>query len=239
MNSTAAAMALPPLPEYILTPQPPIIAGIPDKLLTLIAPIAAYWLVSMLFHWIDVKDYFAAYRLHTPAEILKRNHVSRYEVARDVVIQQIIQTIVGGLMALSEPDDFVGKETYDVAVWARRIRVAQRAIPPLLALLGVDAQGLAKTMTAYPRLAGAWAGGVYTAGQDAAMAGVAAGGAPSFARWEVQMAQAVYWLAVPALQYWLAVVTMDTWQYFLHRAMHMNRWLYSKSLFAPPLYRPS
>lgn len=220
---------LPALPEYHLTPLPPLIWPIPDKLLTLLLPIAAYWSLSMLFHWIDTKDYFPQYRLHTPAEVAKRNKVSRWEVVRDVVLQQIIQTAVGVLLGMTEPDDFFGKEKYDVAVWARSIRIAERAIPGLLASVGLDAAGLAKNLSpAHPMLAGAILGGRYPSvdsmGSVRAFSKFAV---PSFANWELTLASAIYWILVPLLQFGVAILVVDTWQYFLHRWMHMNKWMYS------------
>src|SRR5437879_8504552 len=80
---------LPPLPLYTLSPVEPLVPFIPDFYLSLLLPIAAYWIVSLFFHYVDVMDMWPQYRLHTPTEILKRNHVSRYEVARDVIVQQI------------------------------------------------------------------------------------------------------------------------------------------------------
>jgi sphinganine C4-monooxygenase len=219
---------LPPLPSYNLEPIRPLVPFISDLYLSLILPIAAYWIVSLFFHYIDVYDLWPQYRLHTPAEILKRNHVSRYAVARDVIIQQIIQTIVGILISLSEPEELRGKEEYDIALWAQRIRIAQRALPQLLGVLGLNAATISKNVAgSHPLLAGALAGGKYpflTAGL------VVASGTPvpAFAGWEMLVAKTMYWYAVPAAQFMLAIFIVDTWQYFLHRAMHMNKWLYSK-----------
>ena len=186
----------------------------------------------MFFHWIDTKDYFPQYRLHTPAEVAKRNRVSRWEVIRDVVVQQIIQTAVGWLLGMTEPDDFYGKEEYDVAVWARRIRSAERAIPSLLAVLGLDATEIAKSLSpAYPTLAGALMGGKYfSTGAINTVHSQSIQAMPSFASWEFTLASIIYWVLVPALQFGVAILVVDTWQYFLHRAMHMNKWLYSTYL---------
>ena len=220
---------LPPLPDYHLSPLPSLLPPIPDKLLTLLLPIAAYWGFSMFFHWIDIKDYFPQYRLHTPAEVAKRNRVSRWEVIRDVVLQQIIQTAVGWVLGMTEPDDFFGSEQYDVAVWARRIRVAQRAIPGLLALAGLDSTGLAKDLSPkHPLLAGVFLGGKYPVLSNIdALNDPSALGVPQFANWELVLASAIYWVLVPAAQFTIAILVVDTWQYFLHRAMHMNKWMYS------------
>lgn len=238
---TASAMDdfsnLPPLPDYHLTPLPSLLPPIPDKLLSLLLPIVAYWGLSMLFHWIDTKDYFPQYRLHTPVEVSKRNRVSRWEVIRDVLVQQVVQTAVGWVLGMTEPDDFFGKEQYDVAVWARRIRIAERNIPQLLATVGLDAIGMAKNIgSSHPILAGALQGGQYPLLEKVSAAGSASKvGMPGFASWELILASAIYWVLVPTLQFGLAIVVVDTWQYFLHRAMHMNKWLYSTS-WAPDVH---
>jgi len=219
---------LPPLPSYELKLLPPLIWPIPDKLTTLLFPIFFYWALSMFFHWIDTMDYFPQYRLHTPAEVSKRNRVSRWDVIRDVVIQQVVQTAVGWGMGMTEPDDFYGKEGYDVAVWARRIRIAERAIPALLSLLGINAGELGKNLgSGHPMLAGVILGGQYPSLQNVTKGLGGMESAPGFAGWELTLAWAIYYVLVPMLQFTLAILFVDTWQYFLHRAMHMNKWLYS------------
>ncbi|KAL8836940.1 MAG: hypothetical protein Q9170_002740 [Blastenia crenularia] len=219
---------LPPLPNFQTILMPSLLPPIPDKLLTLILPIIAYWGLSMVFHWIDTRDYFPRYRLHTPAEVSSRNKVSRWEVVRDVIIQQVVQTIVGWVLGMTEPDDVIGKEQYDIAVWARRIRIAQKAIPGLLALIGLDAAGLAKNMNAsHPLLAGVVRGGQYSQLQLSHTSGGSVGSTTGFTAWENMLAKAMYWCVIPALQYGTAILVVDTWQYFLHRAMHMNKWMYT------------
>jgi sphinganine C4-monooxygenase len=226
--NASAIYDLPPLPSYTLAPVKPLVPFIPDLWLSLILIIAAYWVASMFFHYIDVYDIWPQYRLHTPAEILNRNHVSRYEVARDVIIQQVIQTIVGAVLGLTEPPDMTGRENYDIALWATRLRIAQRALPQLLGLIGLNAAAISKNISgSHPMLAGALAGGRYpslSVGLDV----VSGSPVPAFASWEMFAASAIYWYIVPAFQFAVAIVFVDTWQYFLHRAMHMNKWLYSK-----------
>ena len=195
----------------------------------MLLPIIAYWGLSMFFHWIDTKDYFPQYRLHTPAEVAKRNRVSRWEVIRDVVIQQVVQTIVGVVIGMTEPEDFLGKEEYDVAVWAQRIRLAQRAIPSLLSLLGINAKGLASNLSpTHPTLAGAVIGGQYSALTTLISTST---GHPNtisaFAPWELLLARTLFYYIIPTLQFGLAILIVDTWQYFLHRLMHTSRYLYT------------
>ncbi|PHH82297.1 hypothetical protein CDD83_3305 [Cordyceps sp. RAO-2017] len=222
-NQSLFEAALPPLPAYSLEPTGDVFACISDFWLSLLLPVAAYWALSLLFHAIDVLDLFPQYRLHTPDEILRRNHASRYEVARDVVIQQLIQVVTGAALAMTEPPEMAGKADYDVAVWATRLRLAQRALPALLGLLGLNASAISKSMSAsHPLLAGALAGGHYPF-----LAGADAAAPPAFAPWELTAARLIYHLVVPALQFFAAVFILDTWQYFLHRLMHMNRWMYT------------
>lgn len=230
MDSLRNSSNLPPLPEYQLKLVPDLIPPIPDKLLTVLLPIAAYWILSMIFHWIDINDYFSKYRLHTPAEILKRNHVTRYEVVRDVIVQQIIQTVVGYLLGLTEPDDFYGKEEYDIAVWARWIRISQSFIPSMLTLLGVNAAELTKNLAgSHPTASAIVSGGLYPwLDRVSILADGSQSIVSSHAAWEMLLAKTMYWVAVPAVQYIAAIIFLDTWQYFWHRAMHMNKWLYSK-----------
>ena len=55
---------------------------------------------------------------------------------------------------------------------------------------------------------------------------------PAYAEWELAAAKVMYYVAFPALQFFLAILIVDTWQYFLHRAMHMNKWLYSEYILS-------
>ncbi|PLB33377.1 sphingosine hydroxylase [Aspergillus candidus] len=229
MAVNASAYDLPPLPSYTLTPRVPVLAPIPDNFLALILPIVAYWGLSMIFHYIDVNDYFPQYRLHTPAELLKRNHVSRWEVVRDVVFQQVVQTIAGVSVSYFDEPEFTGKEGYDVAVWASRLRVLQRSFPYMLGLFGIDATSLAKNLSqnGYTMLGGAMAGGYYpTVTQSMVSENGVEATVPAFTGWELAAASLIYWYLIPGLQFVWAVFVIDTWQYFLHRAMHLNRWLY-------------
>lgn len=229
-NAVNATMAndLPPLPAYSTKPMPDLFPNvISDFWLSIIAPHVAYWVISMLFHLIDVYDLFPQYRLHTPEEIAQRNLASRWQVARDVVLEQIIQMVTAAVLSLTEPAQMIGMEDYEVAVWATRIRLAQRNLPTLLGMLGLNAAAISKNMSAsYPLLAGALAGGHY----PFLTTRLEATSVPAFATWELMLAKAIYWGVVPAFQMWVAVAFLDSWQYFWHRAMHVNKWMYSKLL---------
>lgn len=185
----------------------------------------------MFFHWIDTKDLLPQYRLHTPVEVLKRNRVSRWEVIRDVLIQQAVQTVMGILLTMTEPEDTYGKENYDIAVWTRRVRLSQKAIPWLLSVVGVNSKEIAGHLTdSHPLLAGALSGGLYSPSEVSAVTGgnKSAAHVASYVSWEILTATAIYYYIIPVVQFAVGMFVVDTWQYFLHRAMHMNRWMYSK-----------
>lgn len=227
MTNVTSTSSLPPLPPYALQVKPNLISFIDDFYLSLLLPFISYWALSLFFHYIDINDVWPQYRLHTPAEITKRNHVSRYEVARDVIVQQILQAGMGAFLGLTEEPDTMGREQYDIAVWARRIRIAQQALPRLLSVVGLNAAAISKNVSpSHPIIAGLLAGGKYslTSGFDV-MTGVPV---PAFATWELLAAKALYWIGIPLLQLGFAIFVLDSWQYAWHRAMHMNKWLYSK-----------
>lgn len=229
---------LPPLPDYALKPLPPLVSWTSDAILQMAFPIIGYWAVSLVFHLIDVYDLLPQYRLHTPIEVLKRNHVTRYEVFRDVIVQQVIQTVAGLLLAYADDPATYGSQEYDVAWYAQKIRLAQRAIPVVLAAIGFNPSALAsKLSSSQPALAAAISGGHYSGLlQSITLAGQPTI-APAFASWELQLASFMYWYGIPALQFTAAVIIIDTWEYALHRTMHMNKWLYGKFIPSPHTVR--
>ncbi|KAK1050662.1 Sphingolipid C4-hydroxylase sur2 [Friedmanniomyces endolithicus] len=228
MSNATLAYDLPPLPSYTLHPLPPLIPGIPDGYLAPVLLVIAYWAASGIFHLCDEWDLFPQYRLHTPAEVLKRNHASRWDVLRDVILQQIIQTATGLVLTLIDPEPTFGKEEYDIAVWAQRLRIAQQAIPTTLAKLGVDAASLASRMSSsHSILSSTLLGGVYPALTQTILLHGQPTTVPAFAPCELLAGRAIYHLLIPTLQFVTAICIVDTWQYFIHRAMHMNKYLYT------------
>lgn len=211
----------PPFPSYTLTPVPPLLPFISDSYLVLLSPIVVYWSYGLLFHCFNENDLFPQYRLHTPAEFLRRNHVSMAEVVRSVVSQQLFNLALG-IVFMSE-GDVRGTEEYDLAVWATRIRTMHRAIPNLLAVAGIDARSWAIDLAnSYPTLAAAIIGKGTTVGlRHPAIVS-------AFTTSELLAANLMYWYIVPALQFGVAIFIADSWQYLCHRVVHMNKWLYSQ-----------
>lgn len=79
-----------------------IIQGTPDGILALIAPVVAYWGLSLFFHIIDVYELAEYYRIHPSEEERKRNRASRMQVLLEVIFQHFIQSVVGYIFYIYE-----------------------------------------------------------------------------------------------------------------------------------------
>lgn len=90
---------------FYYSPKPSLIHGIPDLILTLAAPVIAFWALSLFFHALDMSDWkwLDKYRIHDSAEVKARNLVSRSEVVWAVILQQVIQTALGIVALPHEP----------------------------------------------------------------------------------------------------------------------------------------
>ena len=198
------------LPLYTLRPVEPLLPGISDFHLSLLAPLAAFWLSCLFFYWLDESGFLQQYRLHASAEELARNTITRAECLRVVLINQTIQTVSGyalGMLAGGQAE-LTGQEEYDIALWILRIKAARETLLLLLSVTGIDFRtaswdllGLASTQSGYSIRANSL---------DSAVA------------------RLLYWFVIPAAQFFVASFVTDTWQYFTHRWLHTNKWLYSK-----------
>ena len=145
----------------------PLLPFVEDEVLAAAAPVAVYWVLSLLFHLLDQTDLLASRRIHTPLELRSRNKVTLAKVIRDVVFQQVVQVAVA-----------LGLSYYDRPAYQN----PQVTIDAIHRWLPV---GLS----------------------DKAARGVA-------------------FMVLPALRFLGAIFILDTWQYWLHRAMHTNKFLY-------------
>ena len=86
--------------------KPHLIDGVPDHILALAAPVAAYWCFSLYFHALDISGWkwLEKYRIHESEEIQARNLVTRSEVVWAVILQQVMQ-IALNLMIISLSDE--------------------------------------------------------------------------------------------------------------------------------------
>ena len=220
-----------PLPPYTLHPVPSLLPPLSDLHLSLAVPIFIHWILSGIFSFMETYGYCEKYRLHTSAEEESRNRCSRGECFRGVVINQIIQTLLGIGLGMLGGGDLAGKEEYDIVVWARRIQAARGMLPGLLSAVGIDAKALALKFAG----SGMDLAALLLAGHDRGISqSIAQMGGQDIneARlraWEMAFARIIYWSIVPAVQFAAAVFAADTWQYFGHRWLHTNKWVYSRS----------
>ena len=184
---------------------------------------------GITFHYIDARGFLSKYKLHTPAEDLTKNRATRRDVIKFALIQQAAQCLLGYLTAAREP--FVPHD-YGVALWAQKIDYFGMAAGEVMRYAGLDLEWILNESQGY--------GMGYTAAfaQDIWSSHISNfsqvvgerpdGPTVNFSAWELIAARLLYWVVVPLFQYISAMVLADTFQYFTHRAFHVNKWLYSK-----------
>lgn len=77
--------------------RPSLLTWLPDNLLSLAAPVIAYWSLSLVFHLLDTSDarWLDRYRIHDSEEVKSRNLASRWDVFKAVIWQHVVQTLIG------------------------------------------------------------------------------------------------------------------------------------------------
>lgn len=196
------------------TSHPSLAPGISDFHLSLLLPIAVHWLTSGFFEICDRTGWLGQHRLHTSAEELARNRVTRRECLR-VTLQcqasrlflpdeafsrhQGLQVLLGlALGALGEGEEDAADELR-LAVLAGRVRAVFAAAAGVLPLSGIDFKTI-MTLSGH-----------------------------KFDSIEALTVRLLYWYIVPVFQLAAALVVADAWMYGLHRLGHTNKWIYSKS----------
>jgi sphinganine C4-monooxygenase len=178
-----------------------LFASFPDQYLALASPIFAYWSLSLIFHGLDISGWkwLERYRIHESSEVKARNIATRSQVVWAVLLQQVIQTLLG-LLWLSDGPKAVNH--------VQNMQGISTKLGPLFK----------------------WSMGV-TKGEEVMDDWV----------------YFVYWWGIPIFQFLTAMYVssygvysactmysqslsvrffIDTWQYFLHRLMHTNKFLY-------------
>lgn len=82
-----------------------MLPGISDKNLSLLAPVVVYWATSLAYHVLDVWQpaWSERYRMHPPEQIEKRNRVTMRRVVVMVLVQHLIQTLLGLIVLEDTP----------------------------------------------------------------------------------------------------------------------------------------
>ncbi|KAL0067132.1 Sphingolipid C4-hydroxylase sur2 [Marasmius tenuissimus] len=165
---------------FYYSPKEHLVEGYSDPILALAAPIIAYWVASLFFHFLDTSNWkwLERYRIHESAEVKSRNLASVSDVIYAVIFQQVLQTVLGYFWIEDH-----GNHVHQMAKMQEWARTLAPYILPCV-------EGQLK-----PKLL-----------HDSAY-------------W-------VYWWVIPSAQFFGAMFVIDTWQYFLHRFMHVNKWFY-------------
>lgn len=179
-----------------------------DEALTLAAPVLSYWFLSLFFHYLDTRtwQWLEKYRIHESAEVQKKNRATRLDVVKAVFFQQVIQTLLG-ILWLSEPTTS--------GTWDQHLQK--------MGEIAATVAGFAHRVL----------------GEKVGEAVLRANGR--------ELVYFVYWWAIPSAQFLAAMYVsrfishgemlmiftgnsffIDTWQYFLHRGMHMNTFMYKQ-----------
>jgi sphinganine C4-monooxygenase len=99
LNSTLLSLMTPTIvnPPFYHVASPNLLSFISDTNLSLASPVLAYWILSGIFHTLDVTKpaYFEKRRFHQSQDVLVRNKATAVEVLRAVILQHTIQTIIG------------------------------------------------------------------------------------------------------------------------------------------------
>ena len=223
-NATFSCDSAPLLPSYTLKPAPPMLPFISDVSLSLLLPLIAYWTFSIIFQAIESSGLGDRLQpFNTPTEMLLRNRVSKTFAFFYIMGNFAIQgTLAWALSKLAE-EEMVGREEYDIAVWTMRLRSAQKWVPRMLAVVGIDSMKLATDLAGnVPAVAAVLAGGTLRTSLDSAQGTRCSG----FASWETSFASIMYFYLIPALQFFVAFSVTDIWQYLGHRLLHEWKWLY-------------
>jgi len=121
-----------PFPFYF-SPKARLVDSVPDAVLTVAAPLPAYWILSLFFHFLDTSgwQWLEKYRIHESKEVKSRNLVTRSQVVWAVIFQQIVQTVLGLLWLSNE-------ESIHTANHAQQLRSIAIALQPVAMLFGGD-----------------------------------------------------------------------------------------------------
>ncbi|KAL9588492.1 MAG: hypothetical protein Q9203_002696 [Teloschistes exilis] len=222
MNQTTSS-----LPPPRLESRDSLLPFLADHHLPYLVPAVFYWVISFVFHVINTQDLLLEYKLHTSAEDLTKNRASRRDVIKFALIQQAAQCLLGYLTA-DDNERFMPPE-YAVTLWAQRlrtmetvcsqwIRYAADIVPWIIYGSDLAVPTFRKAMVEGPSkyLVGGVTQTLVNPSYDPV----------PFSTMEMCIGKAMYWILYPLFQYILAMILADTFQYFTHRAFHVNKWLY-------------
>ncbi|KAL9002483.1 MAG: hypothetical protein Q9188_004584 [Gyalolechia gomerana] len=191
-----------------------------DQHLPYLVPAVFFWVISLVFHYIDNRGLLSQYKLHTSAEDLTKNRASRKDVIKFALIQQAAQCLLGYLMA--DGEQYVSPQ-YAIAMWAQRLQSVELRSSQWIHFLASYGSQMSEAVfpVSLPQ------DPLNALSNDTAHTLLwPTDGTMAFTSRHLSLAKAIYWVLYPFFQYISAMVLADTMQYFAHRAFHANRWLY-------------
>ena len=104
----------------------------------------------------------------------------------------------------------MGNEGRDIMIWASRVHGFGQAILTLLSSSGLNTKALIALLS-----------------RSVSVTAFSASGRVEHEA-ELLAAKLIYYGLIPALRLYIGLWLADTWVFFIHRAEHSNKWLYSK-----------
>lgn len=181
------------------------------------------------FHIIERRGFLKQYKLHTTAESVKKDRASKSDVIKMALFQQFTQITLGYLTA--DDKEVFYPHDYHISILVQKVQAAQLLFVRIFcnAIRGpisTNFEALAFCPNAQPfnTTVGDFSD---LLGQQTIQNSFEAGSQST--EWQWLVSALLYWVIIPTSQFLFAFVLADTFQYFMHRAMH-TKWLYSLSL---------
>lgn len=118
---------------------------------------------------------------------------------------QVMQTLVGLLLGAITSEENLDHSCLELSLWERRIQSVL-----LLSMSAIATKNLSPTHAVVP-----WPSADLTLSLE-------------YYTYIGQAARVFYHWIMPLLRFYIALWLADTWVFFVHRAEHSNRWLYSE-----------
>lgn len=96
-NATSSDLPFPSYYPWYYAQGPSVIPGIPDNVASLLGNVLVYWVVSLIYHGLDISGWawLEKYRMQPSEDDAKKNLVTRTQVVKTVAVQQIMQATLG------------------------------------------------------------------------------------------------------------------------------------------------
>ncbi|GJJ07862.1 hypothetical protein Clacol_002068 [Clathrus columnatus] len=176
-----------------------IFPNVSDKLASLLGNVLSYWITSSFYYTLDISNWkwVERYRLQESEEAKAKNLVSKLEVLRIVVLQQLMQTVFG-------------------YVWMTFIDAP--SFP--------SSSSSPSSLPISDHVAGLWSVYKFVERVCFSIFGTQQYGQHLCMTYGVSLTYTIYWWIIPIIQMLLAFFILDTYEYFLHRTFHEIKFLY-------------